>query len=149
MCKDSYHIFFFFYEKIYIHELENLVRYGQIAMQLHKRSVCHFILIECVSAKILLIIFIITKVLWLLSLSSPLVWTNCNLVYLIDTVIWHETSWLRYFIQGSRHLMRVLLYTFSTGFHSKQIKHGKVSVMSLVSEETVLKKRGWNSELHA
>lgn len=68
-----------------------------------------------------------------LSLSSTVVWTNCNQVYLIDTVIWHRLSRLKYFIQGNWQLMRVLLYTFCTGHHFKQINWQKASATELAS----------------
>lgn len=70
-----------------------------------------------------------------ISLSSNIVWADYNLVYLIDTVIWHGVKRLKYFIQGNWQMMRVLLYTFCTGYHFKQIKHWKALAMSLISEE--------------
>lgn len=70
-----------------------------------------------------------------ISLSSTIVWADYNLVYLIDTVTWHGLNRLKYFIQGNWQMMRVLLYTFCTGYHFKQIKHQKALAMSLVYEE--------------
>lgn len=58
-----------------------------------------------------------------LSLSSAVVWANSSPMYLIDTyVAWAEQTEL--FYSGETTNIRVLLYTFCTEYHFKQIKSG-------------------------
>lgn len=89
---------------------------------LQKKNVCNFIVLKVCPSELSFLVLLLQRYYCYIFVISYCMSKNYNPVYLIDTDMWHELNRLKYFIQGNWQNTRVLLYTFCTEYHFKQIK---------------------------